>query len=92
MGSFDGAEICELVGIHILSLLSNELDKKSTGLYRGDGLILFRNTSKQKTDPIQRDIIEIFKNSGFKIEMKTNLPIVDFVNETFSLLDGRYKS
>ena len=37
MGSFDGAEICELLGIHILSLLSNKFDKQSAGLYRGDG-------------------------------------------------------
>ena len=33
MGSFDGVEICELVGIHILSSLSNKLNKQSTGLY-----------------------------------------------------------
>ena len=45
MGNFDGAEICELVGIHILSLLSNKLDKQSTGLYRDDPLVLLRNTS-----------------------------------------------
>ena len=50
MGSFDGAEICELVGIHILSLLSNKLDKPSAGLHRDDDLVLLRNTSKQKTD------------------------------------------
>ena len=37
MGSFDGAEIYELIGIHILSLLSNKLDKQSS-LYRDDGL------------------------------------------------------
>ena len=42
MGSFDGAKICEHVDIHILSLLSNKLDKKSTGLYRDDGLVLLR--------------------------------------------------
>ena len=40
MGSFDGADICELVSIHILSLLSNKLHKQSTGLYRDDGLVL----------------------------------------------------
>ena len=50
MGSFNGVEICELVDIHILSLLSNKLDKQSTGLHRDDGLVLLRNTSKQKTD------------------------------------------
>ena len=78
MTSFDGAEICELLGIHILSSLSNKLDQQSTGLYRDNGLVFLRNTSKQKTDQIRKDIIEIFKNAGFKIEIKTNLHIVDF--------------
>ena len=48
--SFDGAEICEIVGIHILSFLSNKLDKQSTGLYRDDRLVLLRNTFKQEID------------------------------------------
>ena len=91
MSSFDGAEICELVGIHILSSLSNKLDKQSTGLYRDDGLVLLRNTSKQKTDRIRKDITEIFWSAGFKIEIKINLYIVDFLNVTLNLLDGTYK-
>ena len=91
MGSFNGAEICELVGIHILSLLSNKLNKQSSGLYRDDELVLLRNTSKQKTDQIRKDIIEILKNAGFKIKIKTNLHIVDFLDITFNLLDGTYK-
>ena len=91
MGSFHGTEICELVGIHILSSLSNKLDEQSTGLYRDDGLVLLRNTSKQKTDRIRKDIIEIFENAGFKIEIKANLHIADFLDVTFNLLDGTYK-
>ena len=90
MGSFNGAEICELVGIHILSLLSNKLNKQSTGLYRDDELVLLRKTSKQKTDQIRKDIIEILKKAGFKIKIKTNLHIVDFLDITFNLLDGTY--
>ena len=69
MDSFDGTEICELVGIHILSALSNKLDEQSTGLYRDDGLVHLRNTSKQKTDRVWKDIIEIFENAGFKSEI-----------------------
>ena len=42
MGSFDGAEICELIGIHVLSLLSNKLDTQSTGWYRDDRLVLLK--------------------------------------------------
>ena len=91
MGSCDGAKICEVVCIHILSLLSNKLDKRSTGLYRDDGLVLLRSTSKYKIDRIRKDIIEIFKNAGFKIEINTNLHIADFLDVTFNLLDETYK-
>ena len=72
MGSFDIAKICELVGIHILFLLSNKLDKQSTGLYRDDGLAILRNTSIRKTDWIRKNITEIFKDADFKIEFNLN--------------------
>ena len=54
MGSFDGAEVCELIGIYIQSLLTGsiELIKENIGLYRDDGLILLRNiksTNRQIT-------------------------------------------
>ena len=32
MGCYDGAEVCELVGSHLLNKLSNIVDKKSVGL------------------------------------------------------------
>ena len=94
MGNFDGVEIWKFAGIHILSLLSNELDKQSTGLPQDDGLILLRKRSKQRTDRIRKGVIEIFRDAGFesfKIEIKTNLHIVDFLDVTFNLLDGMYK-
>ena len=40
MGSYDGVEVCESVGIYILSTLGQRIDKKDTGLYRDDGLII----------------------------------------------------
>ena len=60
-------------------------------MYSDDGLVLLRNRSKQKTDRIRKDIIETFKNAGFKIEVKTNFHIVDFLDVTFNLLDETYK-
>ena len=36
MGSFDGAEICELFGIHTLSLMLSKFDKEYAGWYRDD--------------------------------------------------------
>ena len=35
--------------------------------------------------------IEISKNACFKIKIKTNLHIVDFLDVVFNLLDGTYK-
>ena len=38
MGSFDGAEVCELVGVYVLHQLSEHINPSSIGLYRDDGL------------------------------------------------------
>ena len=40
MGSYDGAKICELVGISILKSLEDKIDKQDIGLYRNDGLMI----------------------------------------------------
>ena len=88
MGCYDGAEVCELVGIYLLSLLAKYIDKNDSGLYRDDGLILLRNANKQKMDCIRKAIIKIFKGVRFKIEIRTNLKIVDFLDVTFNLENG----
>ena len=40
MGSYDGAEICELVGIYVLTRLATMIKKSDCGLYRDDGLVI----------------------------------------------------
>ena len=45
-----GAELCELVGIYLLFLLANIIDKNNSGVYRDDGLILLRNVNRQNID------------------------------------------
>ena len=47
MCSFDGVEVCELVGLHIQPNLENILPKTNFGLYRDDGSILLRNLNYQ---------------------------------------------
>ena len=42
MGSYDGAEVCELVGLFILCGLGNTYGKECIGLYRDDGLAVFK--------------------------------------------------
>ena len=41
MGSFDGAELCELVGLYIPHILDEKYRKHRTGLYHDDGLACF---------------------------------------------------
>ena len=90
MGSNDGAEICELTGIYILSQLSNLLPQEDIGLYRDDGLILLQNANGQLTDIIRKTVINLFKEIGFKIEIETILKIVNFLDVTFNLVNSTY--
>ena len=91
MGSYDGAEICELVGLYILDTLSKKLNKNEMGLYRDDGLILLRNKNGHEMDKIRKQIIQIFKTIGFQIDININLKVIDFLDVTFNLLENSYK-
>ena len=90
MGSYDGAKVCELVGALVLSILANSIPKRNSGLYRDDGLILMRNEKGRKTDRIKKEATKIFKEIGFKIEIKTDLKVVDFLDITFNLSNDTY--
>ena len=94
MGSFDGAELCELIGIYIQSLLTDSIElitKENIGLYRDDGLILLRNINSQQTDRLRKRIIKKFQSIGFKIEIVTNLQEVDFLDVTFNLINNTHR-
>ena len=54
MGSSDGAEIFELVGIYILCHLTKFIGKKDVELYIDDGLIILRQLNGQQTDRIRK--------------------------------------
>ena len=78
MGSYDAAEICELVGVYILSHTETIKNKNEMGLYRNNELLILRSANGQKTDKTRENIKDIFKNIGFKINIVTNLREVNF--------------
>ena len=88
MGSYDDAEVCELVGTFILSKLAKIIGKKNTSLYRDDGLVVLRNMNAQGADKIRKIIIKMFKDIGFQLEIKTNLKQVEFLDVTFNMITG----
>ncbi|XP_044175381.1 uncharacterized protein LOC122958534 [Acropora millepora] len=57
MGSFDGAETCELVGCYLLSLLTDKYGQ-NIGLYRDDGLAAFNKTPKE-IEKIKKELCKI---------------------------------
>ena len=92
MGSFDGAEVCELVGLYILHTLGTTYGSRCLGLYRDDGLACFNNASGPKSDRIRKNIISTFKeNFNLEITIDSNLKVVHFLDVTFDLSDASHK-
>ena len=73
MGSYDGAEICELVRLYLLGKLAPLIGTKNVGLYRDDGLAVIHQANGPKMDRIRKDIIALFKSKGLSITIDTNL-------------------
>ena len=84
MGSYDGAEICELVGLYILSTLGKVYGIQNVGLYQDDGLACLHKISGPASDKIRKDMIRTFReNFGLKITITTNLKTVNFLDVTY---------
>ena len=90
MGSYDGAEVCELVGLFILYTLSQIVGVNNIGLYRDDGLAILENSSGPESERMKKNIINVFQQHGLKITADTNLIQTNFLDVTFNLTSGKY--
>ena len=92
MGINDGAEVCELVGLYVLSILVEVYGIQNVVLYQDDGLVCLRKIIGPVSDKIRKDIVRTFReNFSLKITITTNLKIVNFLDGTFDLCTGRYQ-
>ena len=82
MGSYDGAETCELVGSFLLSQLQNL--NINVGLYRDDGLAITDATPRE-TENIKKEICRIFNANGLRITIEANKQVINFLDVTFNL-------
>ena len=89
MGCSDGAEICELVGLYLLHLLSSKFNKDQIGLYRDDGLAALELSGPQ-ADRAHKVITDIFKECDLKVTIEILLTQTDFLDVTFDLPSGRF--
>ena len=86
MGAYDSAQVADLVGIYILDTLSRIVNLEQVGLHRYDGIIYI-----PKTFSIEKKIIRAFKLLSLRIQIATNLKIVDFLDVTLNLNNGTFK-
>ena len=86
MGSFDGAETSELVGLYLLSKVSKIIDNAHLGLYLDDGLALITNCNGRKLDRIRT-----FKDEGLKITVELCDDNVDFLDISLNVSDKSHR-
>ena len=72
MGSFDGGEMCELIGRFLLGT--------NGGLYRDDELVLLRKASESQS--AQKGTHMRFKKQGLSISTSAGLKICKFIDVT----------
>ena len=90
MGSNDGAEVCELVGLYILNKASTEFGADNAGLYRDDGLILVRNSTGRLSERRKTDLIKSLHDMNLKCTATADLKIVNFLDLMLNLNDGTF--
>jgi hypothetical protein len=88
MGSFDGAETCELIGCYLLSVPTKKYGK-NIGLYRDDGLSAFQHTP-QGIERIKKDLCKTFRENDLKITIEANVTVVNFLDVTLDLKSGKH--
>ena len=88
--TYDGAEVCELIGIFMLSLLSKHINKNHIGLYRDDGFAILKNTSGPEAEKLKKKLQKLFKEKDLDIIIQCNLKITNYLDITLNLNDGSY--
>ena len=61
------------------------------GLYRDDGLVLFKDKSGPELEKIKTLVQSIFWENELKITIQRNLKIVDYLEVSFNLRDSSYR-
>ena len=91
MGGYDSSQIADLVGLYILNMLTRIISPQQLGLYCDDGLLYIPNSNGPLSSSIQKRIIRALKFLGIKIEISSNIKIVNFLDVTLDLSNNSYK-
>ena len=86
-GSYDGAEVSELIGLFLLHVVNTQLPEENFGLYRDDGLGV---TTKKgpAAAALEKKLHRIFSNHGLKITTSVNIKRTEFLDLVLDLPTG----
>ena len=90
MGSYDGAEVCELVSLFLLHNVSDILGVRSNGLCHDDGLAIIQDASGPVMEHKRKAMIKLFARHNLRIIAETNLTQTDILDVNFDLTSGNY--
>ena len=89
-GAFDSAEVCDVVGLFLLSEIETLKVKASLGKFRDDGLGASSATPRQ-SEQIKKKICDVYKKHKLGITAEANKKVVQFLDVEFNLETGEYK-
>ena len=75
----------------LLNNLANKFDKTSVGLYRDNGLALFKNINGHLADKIPKEFHQLFKENGLSLEIECNLKTLNYLDITLGFSTDIYK-
>ena len=90
MGSYDGCELCELVGLLIIHTVREKFPNINFGLYRDDGLGAHKKLTKSQLNRIEKSLHATFKSLGLAITVETSKHTVDFLDVTLNLQNNTF--
>ena len=90
MGAYDGAEVCELVGLYILHKMEGLINKDHLGLYRDDGLAVV-DGSGPEIERLRKEVFKLFKSLGLQVTIDANITRTDFLDIHLDLAKDSYK-
>ena len=91
MGSYDGAEICELVGLYLLHKMTSGkspiFKSAQVGLYRDDCLAVINGSARV----VEAQVRELFMKEKLKIVAEPSAQVTDFLDVQLNLITREFK-
>ena len=91
MGSYDGAELCELVGLYLLHLMTTGknpvYNEVNVGLYCDDCLAVINSSART----IETKVRKLFKNENLNIIVEPSAHVTNFLDVDLNLTTGKHK-